>query len=156
MRVCALYCVSTAIRRTPELTQFESVKSMLRKWPANGIAGLHCHRVSSPSRVPLPPANTSANVSRVSSLSVLVFIAGRGPQELFLSFASRGCGLRRRYRWRGEFTSLLQKPFPQGRNLRKAGVILWAHEVVSEPMRHDVLARQHDPSCLHFAGRERP
>ncbi len=39
-------------------TQFDNVKSMLRKWPAKGIAGLHCHFVNSPSRVPFPPAST--------------------------------------------------------------------------------------------------
>ena len=37
---CDLYCVSTAMRRMPELTQFDSTKSMMRNLPPNGVAGL--------------------------------------------------------------------------------------------------------------------
>ena len=35
-----LYCVRTRTLSIPELTQFESVKSMIRYLPANGTAGL--------------------------------------------------------------------------------------------------------------------
>ena len=47
---CALYCVSTPIRRMPELMQFDNVKSMIRKQPPNGTAGFVRHAVSSPNR----------------------------------------------------------------------------------------------------------
>ncbi len=39
-QLCALYCVSTPMRRMPELRQFESGKSMMRNLPPNGTAGL--------------------------------------------------------------------------------------------------------------------
>ncbi len=37
---CDLYCVSTPMRRIPELTQFDSGKSMMRYLPPFGTAGL--------------------------------------------------------------------------------------------------------------------
>lgn len=46
MSECALYCVRTLIRRMPELTQFESGKSMMRNLPPNGTAGFARQAVS--------------------------------------------------------------------------------------------------------------
>ncbi len=85
MSDCALYCVSTPIRRIPEFTQLESVKSMFLKCPANAMAGLHCQRVSAPSRVPLPPARINASVSREKSGpdSFFVVIGRARAQESF-------------------------------------------------------------------------
>src|ERR1041384_1171253 len=85
------------MRRTPEFTQFDRVKSMLRKWPAKGIAGLHCHRVNSPRRVPFPPASTNANVSRDNSRidHHRVFFAGAGGASCVPAahhYESRGVG----------------------------------------------------------------
>ena len=54
------------IRRTPEFTQFESVKSMMRNFPPNGTAGFARQSVSGPSRAPRPPARIIATVLRVS------------------------------------------------------------------------------------------
>ena len=47
IRECALYCVSTPMRRTPEFTQFESGKSIRRNLPPNGTAGFARQVVSS-------------------------------------------------------------------------------------------------------------
>ena len=69
IRLFALYCVATPMRRMPEFTQFESVKSMMRNLPPNGTAGLQRQSVSCFSRVPRPPASTSATVECVSSLT---------------------------------------------------------------------------------------
>ena len=57
------------MRRMPELMQFDSVKSMIRKLPPNGTAGFARHSVNGPSRAPLPPAITSARVRCVSRLT---------------------------------------------------------------------------------------
>src|SRR5271156_1796827 len=46
----------------PELTRFESTKSMMRYLPPNGTAGFARSRVNGCSRVPCPPAIISANV----------------------------------------------------------------------------------------------
>ena len=54
------------IRRTPEFTQFESAKSMMRNLPPNGTAGFARQSVSGPSRAPRPPARIIATVLRVS------------------------------------------------------------------------------------------
>ena len=66
IRLCALYWVATPMRRMPEFTQFDSVKSMIRNLPANGTAGLARQSVSGPSREPRPPASTTASVFRAS------------------------------------------------------------------------------------------
>jgi hypothetical protein len=66
MRLCALYCVRTAMRRMPELMQFDSAKSMMRNLPPNGTAGLARRSVSYFSRLPRPPARTSAMERRGS------------------------------------------------------------------------------------------
>src|SRR5689334_13502796 len=60
-RLWLLYCVSTAMRRKPALTRFESAKSTSRKLPPNGTAGLARSSVSGWSRLPSPPASTMAN-----------------------------------------------------------------------------------------------
>ncbi len=44
-RLCALYWVARNIFRSPELMQFESVKSTMRYGPPNGTAGLARSRV---------------------------------------------------------------------------------------------------------------
>ena len=53
----------------PELTQFDSEKSMMRYLPANGIAGFARLRVRCASRSPRPPAMTTAMVLFVSWLT---------------------------------------------------------------------------------------
>ena len=58
IRLCALYCVATAMRRMPELIAFDSAKSMMRDFPPKYTAGLARRSVSSMSRVPRPPAST--------------------------------------------------------------------------------------------------
>jgi len=68
---CDLYCVSTPMRRMPELTQFDSGKSMMRYLPPIGTAGLARHAVRSFSREPSPPASTRARVRRVRSVTIL-------------------------------------------------------------------------------------
>ena len=40
IRLCALYCVATPMRRMPELSAFESAKSMIRVLPPKNTAGL--------------------------------------------------------------------------------------------------------------------
>jgi hypothetical protein len=66
IRLCALYCVQIPMRRMPELTQLESVKSMMRNLPPKNTAGLARRSVSCFSRLPRPPARTSAIVRRAS------------------------------------------------------------------------------------------
>ncbi len=58
------------MRRMPELTQFDSGKSMMRYLPPIGTAGLARHAVRSFSREPSPPASTSASVLRVRSVTI--------------------------------------------------------------------------------------
>jgi hypothetical protein len=56
------YCVKIMTSATPELTQLESVKSMIRYLPANGTAGFARLSVSTPRREPSPPARMTARV----------------------------------------------------------------------------------------------
>ena len=56
------YCVRTMTFVMPELTQFESVKSMMRYLPPKGTAGLARTPERSDRRSPSPPARTTANV----------------------------------------------------------------------------------------------
>ena len=58
IRLCALYCVATAIRRMPEFKALESAKSMIRVLPPKNTAGLARRSVSSCSLEPRPPART--------------------------------------------------------------------------------------------------
>src|ERR1700690_309084 len=60
-RLWLLYWVSTAMRRKPALTRFESAKSTSRKLPPKGTAGLARSAVSGINRLPSPPASTMAN-----------------------------------------------------------------------------------------------
>ena len=55
-----LYCVSTTTSSMPELTQFDSVKSMIRYLPPNGTAGFARTDDRIESRSPSPPARTTA------------------------------------------------------------------------------------------------
>ena len=57
-----LYCVSTTMSVMPELTQFDSVKSMIRYLPPNGTAGFARTEERIESRSPSPPASTTAIV----------------------------------------------------------------------------------------------
>ena len=61
-----LYCVTTPMRRMPELTQLDSAKSMMRNLPPKYTAGLARLSVSCFRREPRPPASTSATVRRTS------------------------------------------------------------------------------------------
>src|SRR6516165_5826834 len=65
-RLCALYWVRTQIRRTPELRQFDSAKSMMRNLPPKNTAGLARRSVNCFSRLPRPPSSTRASARRVS------------------------------------------------------------------------------------------
>ena len=65
-RLCALYWVKMPIRRTPELRQFDSAKSMIRNLPPKNTAGLARRSVNCFSRLPRPPARTSAIDRRVN------------------------------------------------------------------------------------------
>src|SRR5712691_6272611 len=56
------YCVRIMTSTTPELTQLESVKSMIRYLPAKGTAGLARLSVKTPRREPSPPARITARV----------------------------------------------------------------------------------------------
>ena len=56
------YCVRTRTLVRPELTQLESVKSMMRYLPPNGTAGLARTPDRSERRSPSPPARTTASV----------------------------------------------------------------------------------------------
>src|SRR5712691_13345125 len=60
-RLWLLYWVSTAMRRKPALTRFESAKSTSRKLPPKGTAGLARSAVNGIRRLPSPPASTRAN-----------------------------------------------------------------------------------------------
>ena len=55
-----LYWVSTTTSSMPELTQFDSVKSMIRYLPPNGTAGFARTEDRIDSRSPSPPARTTA------------------------------------------------------------------------------------------------
>ncbi len=66
---CALYWVTTATWRIPELMQLDRGKSMMRNFPPKGTAGLARHSVSCFSREPRPPARIRARVSRVRRLT---------------------------------------------------------------------------------------
>src|SRR5262252_9077197 len=57
---CGRYCVRIMTSEIPELTQFESVKSMMRYLPANGTAGFARFSVRTPRREPSPPARMTA------------------------------------------------------------------------------------------------
>src|SRR5262245_44269748 len=54
------YCVRIMTSEIPELTQLESVKSMIRYFPAKGTAGLARFSVRTPRREPSPPARMTA------------------------------------------------------------------------------------------------
>src|SRR5512135_2085260 len=59
------YCVRIITSEIPELTQFESVKSMIRYLPAKGTAGFARFSVSTPRRDPSPPARMTALIFMV-------------------------------------------------------------------------------------------
>src|SRR5581483_7036955 len=65
---CGRYCVSTATLYRPELTTFDSAKSMIRYFPANGTAGLARFSPRTLSRLPSPPARISVSTSIAASL----------------------------------------------------------------------------------------
>src|SRR5215510_4775382 len=57
---CGRYWVRMATSKMPELTQFESGKSMMRNLPANGTEGLARFSESTLRRAPSPPARIIA------------------------------------------------------------------------------------------------
>src|SRR5215472_11785054 len=59
---CGRYCVRIITSAIPELTQLESVKSMIRYLPAKGTAGFALLSVRTPRREPSPPARMTARV----------------------------------------------------------------------------------------------
>src|SRR5713226_1694416 len=56
------YWVTIITSTIPELTQLESVKSMILYFPAKGTAGLARRSVRTPRRDPSPPARITARV----------------------------------------------------------------------------------------------
>src|SRR5262249_23607903 len=56
------YWVRIITSAMPELTQLESVKSMIRYFPAKGTAGFARLSVRTPRREPSPPARMTARV----------------------------------------------------------------------------------------------
>src|SRR4029453_7455334 len=72
------YWVRIITSEIPEFTQLDSVKSMMRYFPAKGTAGLARFSVSTPSREPSPPARITARalirglLSRVGRLRAFV------------------------------------------------------------------------------------
>src|SRR2546426_12236371 len=56
-----LYCVSTNMRMTSELMQFEIGTSTKRYLPPSGTAGFERSRVNGNSRLPAPPPRITAN-----------------------------------------------------------------------------------------------
>src|SRR5271154_5231283 len=68
-RECGRYCVRIITSETPEFTQLESVKSMMRYLPANGTAGLARFSVRTPRREPSPPARMTARALTSGVLS---------------------------------------------------------------------------------------
>src|SRR5712692_1416709 len=64
-----LYCVAMKMRRSPELMQLLSAKSMMRYGPPKYTAGLARSFVSGYSRSPAPPAST---ITRLSSTSAAI------------------------------------------------------------------------------------
>src|SRR5215813_2908800 len=72
---CGRYCVRIITSEIPELTQLDSVKSMIRYLPANGTAGLARFSVSTPRREPSPPARMTARALMELRLSA----RARGP-----------------------------------------------------------------------------
>ena len=58
IRLCALYCVATPMRRMPEFNALDSAKSMMRDLPPKYTAGFARMSVNSISRLPRPPAST--------------------------------------------------------------------------------------------------
>ena len=68
MRMCRfkdsdLYCVAMKIRRSPELMQLLSVKSMMRYGPPKNTAGLARSLVKGYKRSPAPPASRMTSAS---------------------------------------------------------------------------------------------
>src|SRR3990172_3065598 len=62
-RLSELYCVSTKMRRRPELMQLLMGMSMMRYFPAMGTAGFDRSCVRGKSRVPRPPPRITARQS---------------------------------------------------------------------------------------------
>src|SRR5215204_3673854 len=60
LRDAELYCVSTNVRRTSELMQFESAISTSRYLPPSGTAGFDRCCVSGKRRLPAPPPRITA------------------------------------------------------------------------------------------------
>src|SRR5579862_9687513 len=84
---CGRYCVRIMTSEIPELTQFDSVKSMMRYFPANGTAGFARFSVRTPSRDPSPPARMTARGLTGTGLSAGV--CGRGARVDGCVLASR-------------------------------------------------------------------
>ncbi len=68
------YWVRTPTVSTPELMQLESGKSMMRYFPPNATAGFAILDVSTPSRLPCPPARSMAIISFFTIVVTSVFV----------------------------------------------------------------------------------
>src|SRR5438067_1648300 len=66
-RECGRYWVRTATSERPELAQLERTKSMMRYFPANGIAGFARFSARILRRLPSPPARIMVKTFTVPS-----------------------------------------------------------------------------------------
>src|SRR5258708_1101537 len=71
-----LYCVSTNMRITSELMQFEMGTSTRRYLPPSGTAGFDRSRVKGKRRLPAPPPRITAKRLRLEAIKL-----GRGYRE---------------------------------------------------------------------------
>src|SRR5882672_6078981 len=73
-----LYCVSTNMRMTSELMQFEIGTSTRRYLPPRGTAGFDRSRVKGCRRLPAPPPRITANKLRLEAIRVGAKDIGKG------------------------------------------------------------------------------
>src|SRR2546423_15678445 len=73
-----LYCVSTIMRMTSDLMQFEMGTSTRRYLPPSGTAGFDRSRVKGCSRLPAPPPRITANKLRLEAIRVGAKDIGKG------------------------------------------------------------------------------
>src|SRR3990172_1270998 len=88
-----LYCVRTTTSLISELTQLDSVKSMIRYLPPNGTAGLARTDERIDSRSPSPPALTIGLYERLSTWAYHVSSSAEWAITTIQAFGLRSYGL---------------------------------------------------------------
>src|SRR5882762_6788425 len=76
-----LYCVSTNMRITSELMQFEMGTSTKRYFPPRGTAGFERSRVNGCRRLPAPPPRITASKFFLEAIRVGVEDIGKGRKD---------------------------------------------------------------------------